>query len=82
MSKTIDTGITENDLLAELAAAYQTAHRQPGDVDKWMFSAATGLSLNSAARVLREKAAKGELVEERVLENGKWILVYRRGIRK
>lgn len=81
MSKMIDMGITENELLAELTAPYQNARRQPGDVDKEMFAEAAGLSPSQASKRLKDLTRQGILTERRVFEGGKWLNVYSRAVK-
>lgn len=67
-----------NELLAELAAPYLAAQRQPGDVDKDMLAQASGLKPCQAAKRLEMLAETGQLVKAKIFENGRWKNVYRR----
>ena len=74
-------GISENELLEELAQELALPQIQPGDVTVAALSARLGVCMSTAARWLRHKAKTGELVElDAITEDGHRCKVYRKAV--
>jgi len=56
------TSEEHNELLEELTAECSLGELEPGEVTSRMFAESSGLSLNRAGGILKEKTDKGELV--------------------
>ena len=74
---TIDVGITEGDLLSELAAELLANQRQPGDVDAAQLADATGMTVDKCRKLLERKVKAGALAKVKL--NGRDV-VYRRKV--
>lgn len=77
---TIDVGITEGDILDEIAREFSASRpvRKPGGVTASELAAKMGTSHNTAKAWLDGKCASGEYEREVCLINGKRAAVYYR----
>lgn len=81
--KTIDTGITENDLMQALVEEFNQQYRQPGEFSLFDFMQAAGCGEKSARKFIAEQLAAGKLTSRRVKcgEAGRgWETVYSRAL--
>lgn len=76
----VDTGLTENDLLAELARQMEAEmpRRKPGDVTANDLVKKTGKKREACREFLEKRVRAGELTTERVIDGGVWVKVYRK----
>lgn len=63
-------------LCAEIASMIGIKHRKPGQITVKDFCKFNGIGEGAARHQLRILVKEGKLVEERVVDNGIWCLVY------
>lgn len=81
-NRVIDTGLTENDLLHDLAARVKQRKpkhtRLPGDVTSAEIVKASGEPKQRVLEMLKELQAAGEIIGLNVVDHGKRTYVYRK----
>jgi hypothetical protein len=74
--------MTENELLDELTKELKKEERQPGDVDSYMLSRATGIGRKRCCDILNEKVENGILTKIEIRgARGKLMFVYRKAVK-
>ena len=74
----LEGNFTEEDLLQEIATSVGAEKRLPGDVDANQISKKLGIRPKSVGPVMRRIEEDGKIKRVRVLDKGRWIMIWRK----